>query len=230
MKTTNYDLFSFMQENRPINNGLVNRIIQSIKDIGYIESRPIIVNDSLVIIDGQHRFHACKKLNLPIFYEISDADMNKAMIALNMNQMIWRIEEYIGSWAKSGIDCYVYLYEFEKKHKIGVSNSVAIVGGTGLRPDQIRSGKPFNINKNSEEIAYFILRCKQFLPFALTKPFVTSITVLFKKVDSKEINKVYDKMQSLKKQATMTDYLVCYENILNKYKKNNETRISLTFI
>ena len=47
MKTFNYSAFSFMPTNRGINNGLVKRLVKSIKEIGYIEARPVIVNQQI---------------------------------------------------------------------------------------------------------------------------------------------------------------------------------------
>ena len=39
--------------------------------------------------------------------------------------------------------------------------------------------------------------------------------------------KVLNKIQSLRQQATVVDYLAFYENILNRYKKNDDKRICL---
>ena len=86
MKTKNYEMFEYMDSNRKINAGLVERLVKSIKEIGYIESRPIIVNEDMVVIDGQHRLEACKRLGIPVIYQVSNVDMSKAMIALNTNQ------------------------------------------------------------------------------------------------------------------------------------------------
>ena len=66
--TTNYDLFSFMPGNRDI--AKKNMLVKSIEKIDLTEYKPIIVNENYVIIDGQHRFMACKELEKPIYYII----------------------------------------------------------------------------------------------------------------------------------------------------------------
>ncbi len=107
MTTIDYDRFKFKEDNREINIGLVTRIVKSINEIGYDSSKPIKVNKDMEIIDGQHRFLACKQLGLPILYDISkNADDHRTLILLNANQEPWRTGDYVYSWAKTGITCY----------------------------------------------------------------------------------------------------------------------------
>lgn len=230
MKTTNYDLFSFMDNNRNISHGLINRIIESINKIGYIESRPIIVNESFIIIDGQHRFEACKKLGLPIFYAIENLDINEAMILLNKNQLIWRLQDYVKSWSKTGIECYIQLVKFEEEFHFGISNNLIIFNGNGSNTaEKIRSGKQINVNPKRYEIANYILKCKEFVPFYKTKTFVNAVQILFKKVDADLSNKVLNRIQTVRQQTNVTDYLTAFENILNK-GKHGDNKVSLTCI
>jgi hypothetical protein len=210
MKTSNYQLFALMQNNRQINEGLVNRLIKSISEIGYVDARPIIVSPNYVIIDGQHRFEACKRINIPIVYEISHVDMDKAMISLNMNQQIWRLGEYVNSYAKSGVQCYIDTASFENQYGFGFSNTLVIcASGTmgSLKAEGVRNGKEFNINPKRHEIARFILACKPLFSFYLTKPFVVSVESLFRKTTAENCAKVLSKIHPLKQQVSAGDYL-----------------------
>ena len=69
-KTNNYDIFKLMPNNRNVNLTHVGRLKLSFKEMYLIS--PIIVNSRMEIIDGQHRLHAAKELNLPIYYIIVD--------------------------------------------------------------------------------------------------------------------------------------------------------------
>lgn len=222
-------MFRFMQSNRKISQGLVKRLINSILELGYVEARPIIVDQSMTIIDGQHRFEACKKLGIPIVYEISDIDPKKAMVGLNMNQQIWRLNEYINSWAAEGIECYKEIVDFEEKYKLGISNTLVICQSVrnGRKTNSIREGKEFELSPYRFKVAEFVLACKPHIPFYKTNPFVASINLLFKKTTEDNCNKVLSRIQSLKQQPTQTDYLAVYQNILNKYKKYDENKIIL---
>lgn len=64
-KTYDYNMFKFLEYNREIDHE--KNIEKSFLEIGELPI-PIIVNEKNEIIDGQHRFMVCKKLNLPVFY------------------------------------------------------------------------------------------------------------------------------------------------------------------
>jgi hypothetical protein len=224
MKTQNYEMFKFMLNNRKINEGLVKRLIASIKKIGYLEGKPIIVNHDMIVIDGQHRLEACKRLSLPIYYSISNVCPNEAMIHLNMNQQIWRLEDYIHSWAESGKQVYKDLIDFENLYKLGVSNNLVIFRTGTRKADDVRKGVEFQPNDKAHEIAKFILDCKEYLPYYSNKMFVQSIAILFRECSDKEIKKVKSKILGIKQQAKVLDYISIYENIINKYNKGNNNK------
>jgi hypothetical protein len=226
METKNYELFSMMDNNRQINNGLVKRLKKSIEDIGFIDSRPVIVNESMVIIDGQHRFQALKELGLPIVYSVINIDMNKAMISLNMNQLVWSLGDWIKSYASKGIPCYQTLIDFEESYHLGTSNAILIVFNSGNGSSKkIRDGKDFIVNVNRYKIVDFLFESKKYLSFWKTKNFVHAVVVLFSNLEISDVNKVLDNIQIVKQQATMNDYLKVFENILNKRKKTNKKTI-----
>jgi hypothetical protein len=224
MKTQNYQMFRFMPNNRKLNEGLVKRLIKSIKTLGYLDGKPIIVTPDMVVIDGQHRLEACKRLGIDVPYSISNVCPNEAMIHLNMNQQIWRLEDYIYSWAESGKQVYKELLAFEAKHKLGTSNNLTIFRQGTRNADDVRKGLEFKANPKANEIANFILECKEYLPYYSNKTFVQSIVILFRECNDKEINKVKSKIFGVKQQAKVVDYLCIYENILNKYNKNGNNK------
>ena len=63
-ETRNYDRFKFVESNRDINDNNVNKIEQSILEIGI--QVPIVVNDNYEIIEGQHRFVALRRNKLVV--------------------------------------------------------------------------------------------------------------------------------------------------------------------
>ena len=124
MTTTDYSKFQFLDYNRTVVPKRVQNIIESITKIGYVKSEPILVDENYFIIDGQHRFMACKELGLPIHYEYKELDIDnkEAMLLLNKNQQIWRLEDYAQSWAKEGIAFYLEYICFENLYKLGATN------------------------------------------------------------------------------------------------------------
>jgi len=228
MKTTKYEMFRLMPNNRSINNALVKSLVKSIQEIGYIEARPVIVDSSFTIIDGQHRFEACKQLGLPIVYDISDVDANKAMIALNASQRVWALANYIESFANAGIECYAQVLEFENTYKLGMSNAITIcITGRANYAHFIKEGKEFITNPNKQAVALFLLQCKNWIGFYKAHKFVTAVTALFAKTTPENCRKVLDNIASLSEQPNHVSYLRCFENILNKNIRKAQNRVSL---
>lgn len=75
-KTIDYSLFSFAEFNRAITDVTVRKlIIESNKEDNF-KYFPILIDNNYKIIDGQHRFIACTKLNKPIYYIIKDVTVS----------------------------------------------------------------------------------------------------------------------------------------------------------
>lgn len=231
-KTTNYQLFQFLERNRTINKGLVERLKKSILEIGYIQNKAILVNENFTIIDGQHRFYACKELGLPILYQIEQVDEISAMMLLNINQAIWRLNEYVESYAKSGIKCYIDLLEFENTYHLGISSSLTVcLGGSGVgkfKPNKIRNGVTFEINPNRFKIIDFLFECRKILNFWKHKVFVQAVVQLFSRTDVKNIEKILKNISVINQQVNVNDYLIIFENICNHHVREDK-KISLRF-
>lgn len=223
-KTKDYDKFKFFGFNRPLNEGLVKRLMDSISQIGYMDGSVITVDKDYAILDGQHRFTACMRLGLDINYVISNVNAYDAIIKLNANQVHWTTKDYVHAWAEKGIKCYKYIENFDREHKLGISNSLLIcstdiAGGTDLRA--IKKGTPFPINPNSQGILDFMKACEA-VPYWKSSTFVKALVRLFKVSNDKQRAKIIVNIISIPQQATPNDYLSVFENIANrKMKKSN---------
>jgi hypothetical protein len=93
--TKNYEIFKLLKGNAPINILHLNLLIEAIQKKNLLASRPILVNEKMEVIDGQHRLESAKRLNLPIYY-ITTNDLNITDIStLNSNQRNWKMEHYL---------------------------------------------------------------------------------------------------------------------------------------
>ena len=110
-------------------------------------SNPIIVNAENFVVDGQHRFVACKMLKLPVYFVVAPSVSLRQIAEINNNQSRWRARDYMHCYIDANVNKsdYQSLSEFIDKHKISVSLAVGLlmygkVGGGG-QTDAFRDGQ-----------------------------------------------------------------------------------------
>lgn len=218
MTTKDYSFFKYSSNNRGIKPVNVAKIKKSMEKYGFIAGRPVLCTAEGVIVDGQHRFEAAKELNLPILYEIVTTDFVKTMIELNSTQTNWELLDYINSYADQGIDCYRKLLKFQEKYKLGMSNSIFVyLDKTTNRSSDIREGKVFTINPNAEAVADFILNCN-FVPYYKEHKFIQAVNAVYKRLNKEQLQKIKTNLIAIPQFAKASDYIMAFENILNKGK------------
>ena len=127
IKSKDYDKFSFISTNRDINLSHVKNIMESIVEHGLLEE--ITCNENYEIIDGQHRFKALQKLNLPITAKIKKGTTFKNIIPTNIVRRGWSISDYINFYSKLELEDYnllVKVIEKNKSNKISISSLLEI--------------------------------------------------------------------------------------------------------
>lgn len=71
-QTFDYGKFKIGSKNRRLNEDSIKRLTRSIVDGDSGYDAPIVVLPDFTIFDGQHRFHARRRLELPIFYTFTN--------------------------------------------------------------------------------------------------------------------------------------------------------------
>jgi hypothetical protein len=115
--TTDYSMFGFIGGNRETDETNLKKIKQSISK-KHIKTNAVICildeqdqNQPLKIVDGQHRFKACEKLNIPVSYVIDDsltmASILNDITLLNTASKEWDVSDFMRSEAKKGNQNYV---------------------------------------------------------------------------------------------------------------------------
>lgn len=115
--TTNYSMFGHIGGNRNLDTSNLNKIKQSVSKKHIKTNAVICILDSndqkepLKIVDGQHRFEACKELNIPVSYVI-DSSLTMASILnditlLNTASKEWDVSDFMNSEAQKGNQNYI---------------------------------------------------------------------------------------------------------------------------
>ena len=80
-KTINYDKFLLIDSNRLIKPGKISRMKEVIerKDLTNENEIKVAISDdgnTLIVLEGQHRFITCMELSMPIYYRFSDMEID----------------------------------------------------------------------------------------------------------------------------------------------------------
>jgi hypothetical protein len=216
MKTKDYNKFKLISTNRKINNYHVNKIVKSMLDYGFLNSKPITVNSNFEIIDGQHRYYAAKKLGLDVVYEIDNVNFNDAMVTVNTTSNVWRLNEFIEHYSAKGLRDFIELNDFINNTDYGTSNCISIFCGFSVKPSHIRSGQiPFRNNKILETIE-LIEFFRDKLKFFKTNKFIESIVILVNRdeVQLKHIQRLKLNAFSIVECANHSQYTAQYNRLM----------------
>lgn len=117
------------QANRDILEGHVEKLKQLIQKYGYIKSLPIIVDPDGCIIDGQHRYLACKELKIEPTIVVEKDNLHTLVPVINANQKKWNLADFVKYYSNRGLEHYIILEQVCKAKGLSPSLVYAIVYG-----------------------------------------------------------------------------------------------------
>lgn len=169
-RTNDYSIFKQVSFNR----GKNKRHIESIKNIilkeNLLRLHPILVNEHMEVVDGQHRLEAAKELGLDVFY-IQDTISYEHILNSNLFQKKLTLEDVIKYYAlKDKIPSYVQFQELITLLEISPKSLIGLLFGVVSAPifGFIKSGK-FVLPENSINIDKIIGSFSRFKEFAKEK-------------------------------------------------------------
>jgi hypothetical protein len=140
-KTNNYDLFRHIKSNRSINKAHVDKIVKSIQEKNLLSCTPILVNEDMNIIDGQHRLAAAKLLGVDVYYQIMKNSNVKDLVLLNTSKN-WLIVDFLNYYVDQKFPEYLKLKEFSERVNLQYRIAIPLCSGTFRKDYQdFREGK-----------------------------------------------------------------------------------------
>ncbi|HLN56113.1 MAG TPA: ParB N-terminal domain-containing protein [Bacteroidales bacterium] len=106
--TTDYSIFKDFSSNRELDQKHVNKLMVAINERNLLHVNPIIVDDQMRVVDGQHRLAAAKELGVPIYY-ITDHINRQDISILNSNQKNWTGMDYINFFTVEKNEAFIKL-------------------------------------------------------------------------------------------------------------------------
>lgn len=225
-RTTNYERFSILYGNRKVNLLHLNRLQKSISESDLTESNPILVNEKFEIIDGQHRFEACKKLNKPIHYILKMGFGLKEVQRLNANGKNWKMEDSINSYCELGMDEYLYFKSFLAQYKLGIVNSLQILStwDSAKLEEVVNGHMKLNNKARGETLGKWIEEIKPIYKGYSRRSFISAMMRLYanRQFNFKQLMAKLQYQQTKLVDCTDTKgYLTLLEEIYN-YKERSE--------
>ncbi len=146
--TTDYSKFKSIRGNRDLNRAHVARLANHIKRKNLLPFYPVLVNENMEVIDGQHRIAAAKALGMEVSYVRVNGLRIEDVMAVNTASKEWGINDFVEAYVKLGVEDYKKLKEFKEKYNLPVTMAAQLLakpdgkvptGGTDLGSN-IRSG------------------------------------------------------------------------------------------
>lgn len=109
-KTSDYGKFSNLSDNRQINRLHVKRLTASFNDRHLM--CPIIVNEKMEVIDGQHRLQAAIESDKPVHYIVVNGYGIREVQILNANQKNWNHLDFLNMFCADGKQEYLEFRNF----------------------------------------------------------------------------------------------------------------------
>ena len=114
-KTNDLSIFKTIDGNRVPNLQHIRRLADSIRSYG-MKCNPILVNERLEVIDGQHRLLAAKETESFVYYIIVNGYSLNEVHTLNLNQKNWVKKDFMDGYANMGVHSYIKLKKFVEKN------------------------------------------------------------------------------------------------------------------
>ena len=214
MVTENYDMFKKIGGNRKINKANYAKIVKSMKEEQLII--PIVVNEKYEIIDGQHRFTACKDLGKPVyFYMVRGYGLDQVKRA-NIASSNWKKENYLDMFVAEGNEVYKEFEEIKERYDLNISNLLKIFAivqeKQSARVGYEFENGTFTLDGKMEVLRFLTaLEDFNFFKFYKSNNFLIAFTRLYFKSEydhDKMKTKLITHRNSLEKRSTSDEYLV----------------------
>ena len=139
-KTTDYSKFKTLKANRSLSATHLARLTLSISRRNMLEQNPIIVNENMEVIDGQHRLEVARLNHWAVYYTVvPDAGIDEVM-EMNANLRTWKLIDYVDSLITRGYKDMQYIKEFADAYDISISDAIITHNGVSLRTTGNPSG------------------------------------------------------------------------------------------
>ena len=236
LKTKDYAQFKALTGNRAIDSSHITKLTRSILKNNMLASNPIIVNEDMCVVDGQHRLDVARYNDLEIYYIVHSSTDIEDVLLLNANSRSWKLTDYLKSYIDLGKEDYKYLKDFCDKYNFQFGFGLRLLrksnGATRTGIAEFKAGKFVADNKEfAIETAEHIEAYRRFTENDVHRDrnFLGAILrfSVYKLVDHEEmLKKLKERDVKIERQGNLKQYLREFEDIFNFRSKHYKTRFT----
>jgi hypothetical protein len=232
IETIDYSIFKEFSSNREVDSKHVKRLVSAINRKNLLHVNPIVVDEQMRVIDGQHRLAAAKFLGVSIYY-IKDNIQRSDISMLNSNQKNWNAMDYINFYTIEKKDAYVQLSNLMNHFPdMAVSALITLSNSEGRRNNQeLKDGnlEVLNINHCKEICALCTELNKKFASdFVFDSRFPLALSLAINDQNWKTetfIEKIEASPRSFVRCHTKEQYAEMIQEIYNRHLSKNQIRL-----
>lgn len=242
MKTTDYSIFKDISGNREIIPSHVERLSKAMERKNLLPYYPVLVNEKIEIIDGQHRLLAAAKLGYDVYYEIIPGLGVEDVMFINSLSRSWSISDYINSYVKLGYKDYIELAQFIEQYRIAPSVAAVMLGSSSAQSfqggsvvEQIKTGKFRCLRLEfAQGVARFLSELQSYADKGLVlrrdRQFVSALVTLCSRKDfdrERLLAKLKLNRQKIEKRDSSRYYILHIEELYNFNVKSDAAKVEL---
>jgi len=227
-RSVDYSQFSMTIHNREISPRKISSLTEAIKKDNFLELFPIVVNEKMEIMDGQHRFLVAQSLEIPIYYIVGKHITGIDVADINTQQTPWSVNDYLQYYVRQGLSDYVVHSGFREKYGFPHSAIMLLLCGSRDRKirNEFKNGK-MEVTESVEqahEVAQNVLSFADYgCDFVRSRSFILAVLDLMHHPDY-EHGKMMKKMEylapNLQRSPDKGTYLRLLEDVYNYNQKN----------
>ena len=203
-----------------------------------LEFCPILVDENMQVLDGQHRIEAAKALGCEVYYQVQKESHAENIILLNAASKIWSTEDYLNFHIKSGNENYRKLQEFCNKNNVLVGHFLRLKGSqangsknsSSFRSGSYRFPSEEQIAELEDKYKKIALVNKEISTYCFSRKIDTRssyyVNALFELFDCNNFNfdlflrKIPMRADLVRKCASTFAYLQMFKDIYNYQNRN----------
>lgn len=236
-KSEDYSEFKFLKFNRQLNESNINKIVLANIEKFEMHLFPIVCDNKMNIVDGQHRFEACKKLECPVYYvKAKDNDktswvdvnrVNKAGLKHVAKDILYMMYKSDNPEAK---EIYRIWEEYtDKKLNLGILARLIHChsnGGHGLNSDLRKGILKLDYLEETIDILNFVNSLDIEVKDKFTGPFLYALVKIIKNSSMNKFDlfakfKEHEHVLSQKRHSC-EGYYFLFKQVHNLYLKKNK--------